>query len=160
MTSDPTNLPLPEQIDKISDAFTRTWYSNKHIVGYSFSRITPADLKTWSSTIIQTLEDWPIDQPYLALHDLSSRGVALPYLLGTNYQIFSIGVIETANETIRKMISQRPNFTARIAIFFNSAFSGNMGQVFAKTQRMPQDQKIQFNSFIDPESALAWLSNA
>jgi hypothetical protein len=157
MTSDPTNPQLPEQIDKISDDVVRTWYASKRVVGYSLSRITPAAMETWSATTVQILETWPVDQPYLAMYDLSSRRVALPYLLETNYQIFSIGIIATANEKLWKMISQRPNFTVRVAVVFNAASSGNLGHIFAKTQQVSRNPKIQFNSFMDTESALAWL---
>ena len=159
MATNPTNPLLPQQSDTISDVFVRTWYLDNRVVGYVFSRITAADLETWSATIVQTLQAWPVTQPYLALYDLSSRGVALPYIVGTRHEVFSLGINDIAEETIREIIDQRPNFTARIAVIFNSAYSGNLGQVFARTRQASQNPRIQFNSFMDSKSALAWLTN-
>jgi len=157
MSTNPINEIVPEQSETISDVFVRTWYANNRIVGYHFSKMTAADLETWSTTIVQTLEAWPVDQPYLALYDLSSRGVAMPYIVGTHHEVFSIGIKESANQAIQNIIKQRPNFTARIAVIFNSAYSGNLGQVFAKTRQASMNPRIQFNSFMDSKSALTWL---
>jgi hypothetical protein len=133
------------------------WLFQQQIVVYRVTSISIKLLEIWTETTVQIIDRWPKDKPYRALHDLSAKGVGISYSVQVQYELLNLGITKQGRQQVEHILGQRLDFTAQIALLFNSSFSGNVGQVFANLNKnyLPT---IQYKAFFDQEAALEWLS--
>ena len=81
---------------EIASGITREWLFDGRVIVYTVSSVNLAAINRWSISAVQTLEAWPKDRPYLALHDISKPGIGLLYVAAVENDIFNIGVIPEA----------------------------------------------------------------
>jgi hypothetical protein len=59
---------------------TREWLADRQIVLFKVTSMAREDVDLWMNTVKETMLAWPDDMPYLAIHDLTGKGVPLtPY---------------------------------------------------------------------------------
>lgn len=145
--------------DELEPGIIREWYLDKKIVAYRVATVTQSTADAWGRLIVKTLDEWPKDRPYLALHDLSAPGVALIYASLTNFDIVNIGVTAERRLEAEKFFDEYPEFRARVCINFNLSFSGRMGKVLTSTF-VDNHPSVLYKTFYNREKALAWLNSA
>ncbi len=157
MTTSPTSYEKPECIDHITEAFQRRWFANSQIVAYKPLDGNRQTIMQFGQTTSATISQWDRQRPYLAIHDLSSPGVALAY--STKFKnILRPGVTEEGTESIKSIIEDAQHFRAKIAIVVSLQFSGHITSMFAQLEaRHQQSDHITFEVFTEAEAALNWL---
>ena len=150
----------PERISKIDETLELQWYAGDAIVAYVLTMMSPKILQIWSDTALDVLNNWPIGKPYLALYDLSYRGVVMSYSSLVRKKMFNLGITEAGEKQALENIAQRDNFGARIAMHTSARHTGNVGRVFAKIDSLRDlyDQTVQYDVFYEREAALNWLN--
>lgn len=133
------------------------WYLEDRIVKYILSNVTTQLLDTWSETVLKLLQNWSDSQPYLAVHDLSDRGVGMSYATQVRFDMLNLAIRQTALDKAEKILSERKQMPNRVALLFNSFHSGYMGQLFARRSGSSLSANVEYEVFYDPDSALAWL---
>ncbi len=150
----------PERVSTIDDALKLEWYAGDTIVAYVFDSMSPQILQNWSTVALNVLDNWPVGKPYLALYDLSARGVVINYLSLVKIRMFRLGITEAGEEQVLANVASRENFTARVALYASSTQSGFVGRLFAQVdaQRIRFDRFVEYNVFYQRETALNWLT--
>lgn len=148
-----------ERVRLVNDALELEWYAGDTIVAYVLSGMSPEILQTWSDTALDVLAHWPIGKPYLALYDLSQRGVVMDYLSLVQKKMFSLGVTEAGEERALASIAARENFSARVAMYTSIRYTGNIGRLFARIDALRElyNQCVHYDVFYKREAALDWL---
>lgn len=134
----------------------REWYLNKRVVAYRLVIVTQATIDIWARLVIQTLEEWPKDRPYLALHDLAAPGVALIYASLTNFDMINLGITAEKRLQAEQFFDDYPGFRARVAVNFNLSFSGRMGKILTSTL-VDNHPAVTYKMFYNRDKAFAWL---
>lgn len=148
-------IPAVEEIDEVAQGISCLWYADRQLVVYQITEISSQIVKTWADVVYQTIENWPADRPYLALHDLSRPGVSLFYASMVSFKTKNIAVLPSAQERVKAIIDAREDFRARIALNFNYTLSGKVNNLLAARQQ--ETPTIIYKVFYNQESALHWL---
>ncbi|HLY26399.1 MAG TPA: hypothetical protein VKQ72_08675 [Aggregatilineales bacterium] len=123
--------------EQISPGFKIKWLFNQrllYVIGDSSQR---ADIDLWFKFMSTVIRDWPNNYTYLAVQDLSSPKFSLtPY----------------AQSRASKTYEVRPTLTGRVAILMPRNFTGQMLQLFMRTQRR---NHFETRFFTKPGDALA-----
>jgi len=137
------------------DAFSRQWLAEGRVVYYKVSSPSPSVIRQWAATAIETLRQWPSEQPYLAIHDLSAPGASLTFSRQLDYNIGMVGITEEGESEVQTLIAQRPNSSSRLAIVISQKYSGHIVQVLSMRRLMasPHEVKVMFGVQV----ALDWL---
>lgn len=131
--------------------------ADRKIVAYTLTSAKLATLAAWSELAVQQLKDWPLDQPYLALHDLSYPGAGLVYLAAVEYDVFNIGVTPVRRKEVDALIDQHPNRLLALAVVISASLTGGIMQL--KLLRPdPHNQRIRAKAFFDRAAAIEWLT--
>lgn len=146
----------PIQIDEICAGLACEWYLDKRIVVYKLTAVTHKVIEVWADTVVQTIQEWPEDLPYLAIHDLSTPGVSLQYASFVNFDTTNIGITDDGRQQVFQMIDARPNFFAQVAFNFSMSLSGQVNRLLADRQN--RHPFIQYKLFYGQNRALAWLT--
>lgn len=129
------------------------------ILEYRLEDISAVSLKHWGAVALQTLQSWPKDQPYLALHDVSATRVGLKYIVMVKYEANNIVITQDAWQHAKPMLMQWAGFKGRVALLFNTSQSGNLAALTTMRRAGVSDGlNIQYRNFFNREKALAWLS--
>jgi len=152
----------PERVSIIDDALKLEWYAGDTIIAYVLYSMSPQVLQTWSTVAGAVWQDWPVGNPYLALYDLSARGVVINYLDLVKTRVFSLGITEAGEARVLADVASRENLRARVALYASLTQSGFMGRLFAQVdaQRIRFDNFVEYNVFYEREAALNWLNAA
>ena len=157
MDTNPAFSPA-EQVDTVCTGLTREWYCDKRIAVYSVTSMTTGLVDCWATAASDLIEKWPEKQPYLAIHDLSAKGIALSYLVQVKYDVLNIGISVAGLQSVEKVIARRPGFQAKVAIVFGTNYSGNLGQVFAsRDQKRKSNPAVEYKVFFTREQGFSWL---
>ena len=153
------DLVKPERVVDINNALRVEWYAGDAIVAYVPLEMTQRVLRTWSNTALDILREWPLEKPYLALYDLSERGVIFRYSFFTTGNMFSLGLTEEGEAQVAEIVAPRENFTARIAMNTSLRHSGYVGGVQAKYNILKQAHKqtARYDIFYEKQAAFKWL---
>jgi hypothetical protein len=150
----------PERVSTIDDALELEWYAGDTIIAYVLYSMSPQILQKWSAVALDVLRDWPVGKPYLALYDLSARGVVINYLDLVKTRMFSLGITEAGEKRVLADVASRENFGARVVLHASLTQSGFIGRLFAQVdaQRIRFDNFVEYNVFYEREAALNWLT--
>jgi hypothetical protein len=149
----------PERVSRIGQELELEWYAGGSIVVYVLLDMLPEVLQTWSQVALDVLNDWPAGKPYLALYDLSHRGVVINYLNLVQRKMFSLGITQEGEEHALASIAQREDFSARVALYTSMRHSGHVGRLFATidARKTRPDLAVQYDAFYEREAAFEWL---
>src|SRR5512144_1348868 len=79
-TSNDTALDQASPVEAIAPGLTRQWLCDRQIVVFRISSVSREVVDAWIDTVKATMESWPANRPYLAIHDMTSEKIALtPY---------------------------------------------------------------------------------
>lgn len=148
------------EVERIYPGIERSLLEDGSIVSYSISSIGPGSLMPWRESILKTLKGWPDDRIYLALHDLSSKGVSVSFLCLSGREIFNIGITQMGQTQIDKLLAERPNLNIRLALVVSSQHSGQVTARMGMSHTRTTHPQIQVQLFFEREAALSWLSEA
>lgn len=150
-------ITLPDSVDEISTYIRRSWYAEGRIVSYEIFDISRAIVNEWSNLTIETIRSWPPGQPYLALHDISHRGVAMKYS-GLHLNIINPAITDEGKERLFKLLKEDVHFRGYIAPLVSIHFSGYFTRVLtAKELQRQSAPHMQYKIFTEREAALRWL---
>lgn len=146
-------------MEQISSGVTREWLHDGKVAAYTATSLGMHTLIDWSKAIISSLEKWPEDADYIALHDLSTTGMSLQYLILTGYNVLDPWLTHSGEAQFRDWLRGRPKTQVRLAVVVSSAFSG---QIAMKRGRSSSSGDEQFESqlFDNREAALGWLTKS
>ena len=147
----------PEETIEAYPGVVLHWYCGRRIVVYQFDTILTAGLNAWADTAVTVLRDWPVDQPYLAAHDLSNTKVAMTYVMAVKYDVFHPGVIPAKQAEVDALLRTRPDFRARVALIFGISHSGYLIHTLTRHYK-PTNPNIEFAGYFKRERALDWLA--
>ena len=145
------------EIKNVMNGLDLYWYSDRRIVKYVISAVNATLLDTWSQAVIDILKEWPDGQPYLALHDLSDRGVSMSYAAQVKFNMLNLAIRTNAIDKVKQILDKKQEFNARVALLFNSYHSGYVGQFMARQGRNPL-LNVDYDMFYEEAGAFQWLS--
>ncbi|MBK8023718.1 MAG: hypothetical protein IPK19_20345 [Chloroflexi bacterium] len=127
------------------------------VIAYTVSSVSKASITQWSNIALQTLQEWPKDRPYLALHDISKPGIGLLYAASVENDIFNIGIVPAARTRIQEeLLLPNPGWTLALALVVSPSLSGRFARLLF--QDASQETSIYQKAYFDRSSALAWLA--
>lgn len=144
-------------MDQIAPGIKREWFNDGKIVAYTVSAISTNSIIAWKDTVLTSLEQWPAENRYyLAMHDLSSHGVSMPFLVLTGFEIFSVVLIKTGRVNLERIMANRPDLRIRLALVLSDAMSG---KITMSRGRDPNaySERIETKIFLARDAALEWL---
>lgn len=156
-----TELPddIPDAIEEVSSHIHRCWYASRRIVAYEIFDISPDILQEWAELAVKTIQAWDVGQPYLALHDISRRGVAMKYS-GLHTNSINPAITEDGKARLFPTPEDEANFQGRIALLVSLQFSGYLTRVLAATAvRQQCSENFQRRVFTEKIPALRWLAS-
>lgn len=152
-------MVMSEQNNEVFAGLELEWLFQRQVVVYRLTAVTTETVNRWVDLVEKTILAWPEDKPYLAIHDVSERGVSLQYAVLVSYAYMNIGVTPAGLKRISTIFEQDPNRYARVAIIFNSSLSGRIGKTLTHGESSA-DPRIEYSAFYNQEMALKWLSSS
>ena len=136
-----TALLEPSPVEQISPGLTRQWICDRQIVIFKITSVSREVVDSWIDTVKVTMENWPGNRPYLAIHDMTSDKVSLtPY----------------ARARVQELIPLSAKAPGYAAIVLPKTFVGQIIRLFMRTQRSQGNRN---EIFFTVESALDWLKS-
>jgi len=144
----------------------RGWLDEPRVVIYTVKSLGPANLVDWSKAVAASLEQWPDDADYIAIHDMSNSGMSLQFLLLTGNNILDPWLTPNSQLRFRDWMKQHPAQRVRLAVVVSSALSGQLsmkrvsGQLSMKRGRSSNADQEQVESrlFDNLDAALEWVN--
>jgi hypothetical protein len=145
-------------MEEIFPGLTREWLFNERVVSYTLYSPQKAALLAWSESVLTTLERWPREKPYLAIHDISQSGIGLFYCAAVKNDIFNIGVIPEARQRVDEILTNDPEWHLSLALVVSGSLSGQLSKLLFNES----SKKQQFHSkaFFFSDMAQNWLVNS
>src|SRR5690349_14073610 len=106
----------------------REWLYDQRIISYVVRSIDVKILCQWTETAVEGLTQWPSHRPYLALHDLTSGGVAMLYSMATGCNVLNVGITAAGNEQAKQLARAHPQREMRLAVLVPESVSGQFIQ--------------------------------
>lgn len=157
-----SNAPIAAHTQHIMPGLTCEWYANEQIVAYRITEVSRTVVNQWADMVIQIIENWPSDKPYLALHDVSASGISLQYAVLVNFDTINIGVTAAGRNRVQKILEEREQ-PVRIAMNFNISLSGQVNKVLADNRNMRfrnGESMVTYRTFYNYDQALQWLATS
>lgn len=149
------NLSTPQQANTVINGLGCEWYADKQIIAYKLLTADEDVVKQWGDYVTDTLENWDPAQPYLALHDLSTPGVAVFYMIYQNYAVLDFAI--TPDNPLAHAKLANHHHPARVAIVLSMSLSGRTTYQVANPQTANNHQVI-YRGFFQRDQALEWLA--
>ncbi|MFP4437055.1 MAG: hypothetical protein ACLFVO_07390 [Chloroflexaceae bacterium] len=154
------NINTPDAVDEISPHLHRCWYASRRIVVYDIFDISRGIINDWAELALNTIQTWAAGQPYLALHNISYRGVAMKYS-GLHLNIINPAITDEGRQRLSAILREKENFQGCIAPLVSIHFSGYFTRVLTdKALRNRPARNFQYKIFTEKEPALSWLATA
>jgi hypothetical protein len=132
------------------------WLEDQRIAHYKLSSPLRTVIDQWAGLTVRTIEGWKLDQPYLAIYDLSSPGVGFIFSRQTNFVLGLLGVTHDGEQQVQQLLRQRPNFRSKVAVLLSQQHSGHVVSLLS-TRRLPNFPDRQILIFYELAKALQWL---
>ena len=153
-----SEIPKPEQVDEVSRGLSCEWFFDKQIVVYRVTMVSPAIIETWSDMVVDIIQKWDKNRPYLAQHDLSKPGVSLQYASLVGFDTTNLGINAQGRQKVEAILDAHTDFFAHIAINFSLSLSGQVNKLLAN--RRNANPFIQYKMFYDQERSFSWLAES
>lgn len=145
-----------EGVEEIVPYLKRFWLADGRIVGYRVESPKEEIINQWAQLATETLEAWNPDQPYLAIHDLTTPGVSFAYSRQIHFNISWIGINESGQTAVDQIKAARPKFISRLAVILSLQHSAYVVKVLS-SHRLPNTTRHAAQIFFDQEKATNWL---
>lgn len=154
------HFDAPDRVDVISPSIERSWYASGRIVAYKMLDISVAIAQEWAELVVQTIHEWNPHQPYLALHDVAYRGVAMKYA-GLGLNMVNPAITNEGRARLAPVLECESGVGGRIALLMSLHFSGYVTRVLAaKEMQKRHAGNMQYRVYTEQTAALAWLAAA
>lgn len=148
---------IPDRTEQPFIGLTQEWFFDNSIVLYRLTAISSEIVENWATLVLETIEAWDTQKPYLALHDLSQPGVSLQYAAITNFDLMNIGITMTGRMQAEKFFDQHVSLKARIAVNFNLSLSGQTNRTLMNYLNR-YHSSIRYKTFYSRDKAFLWLN--
>lgn len=145
-------------METISKGIVRESLHERRVVVYTVEALGVQTLVDWSKAITDTLDQWPVTTNYVAVHDLSSTGMSIKYLLLTSRNILDPWLTPTSETRFRHWMKQRPNTNVRLAVVVSAAMSGQIAMQRGRGTKLDHPQ-LESRVFDDRDAALEWAAD-
>jgi hypothetical protein len=149
---------LPETTEKPFAGMVVEWYHQREVVLYRLTAISMDVVENWAKYVLQTLETWDKNKPYLAVHDLSQPGISLQYAALVNFDMTNIGITGDGRVLAELLVDQHPEFKALVAVNFNLSLSGQTNRTLISFLNRIHPS-IQYKTFYNRTKCIRWLLN-
>lgn len=85
----------------------RPFLDDDSITVYAVTAIGSGTLFPWRDCILESLREWDKTCPYLALHDLSAKGVSVGFLTLSGREIFNIGITSLGQHQVEQILDKK-----------------------------------------------------
>lgn len=150
---------MPGRSETLRPGLACDWYADGRIIAYRLTQVSAAIISDWAAYARQTVESWPTDRPYLALHDVAHEGISLQYAALVEYDLLNIGITQTGRAVIENWVAQRPAFTARVVVNLNFTVSERVSKALM-FQQIKANPAIQYRAYFNRARSLEWLLQA
>ncbi|MCQ3932651.1 MAG: hypothetical protein DPW16_19550 [Chloroflexi bacterium] len=136
----------------------QNWLDDGRIVIYRLSSVMEKTWDEWGRMVMENLETWPDDQPYLAVHELNAKGVGLTYAHSNHYDVFKVAITPRNQQEFEEMLVSRPNLYVRLAIIVSRELSGQV--IFKKAIQLQNEDpnaRVIGKVFYDEDAGINWL---
>lgn len=132
---------VPELTEEFPFGLTRQWYCDKRIVAFSLQSVARQTIDSWFEILKMTMNEWPVDRKWLALHDISGNDQMgfTPYMRARSQELYDY----------RSDVLQ-----GFIAAVVPKTFVAQLVQLFFRMQRKTHYQN---QLFFIRQNALVWL---
>lgn len=148
---------LPEETDNPIAGLIREWYADRSMVTYKLTAVSETIVDGWMQLVVDTLNEWDKDKPYLAIHDLSQAGVSLQYAAMVNFDMMNIGITMGGRFTLEELFDAHPNWQARVAVNFNLSLSGQTNRTLMNFLNC-EHPSIRYKTFYSRTKCFKWLT--
>ncbi|NJK80573.1 MAG: hypothetical protein HC876_01545 [Chloroflexaceae bacterium] len=153
------DITTPDEIDEISPYIHRHWYASRRIVVYDIFDISHDIINEWANLTVETIRAWDPQYPYLAVHNVSRRGVATKYS-ALPLSIINPAITHDARASLFTTSEEDARFRARIAGLVSIQLSGYYVQVLTSMLlRHQPSRKLEVKIFTEKPAALSWLAS-
>ena len=135
----------------------REWLYDHRVAGYTVKSLGPANLVDWSKAVADSLDQWPDDADYIAIHDMSNSGMSMQLLLLTGNNILDPWLTPNSQLRFREWMKQHPAQRVRLAVVVSSALSGQMTMKRGRSSNADHEQ-VESRIFDNLEVALEWVN--
>lgn len=158
MTGELDSISIPDAIEESTPHIHRAWYAAHRIVAYEVLDISPDIVTEWANLAVETIRTWTPGQPYLALHDISRRGVSMKYG-SLHVNAVNPAITDAGKTRVFLTPAEEAAFEGRIALLMSLQFSGFFTRVLA-TKEIQQrfTGNVQHRVFTQKIPALRWLA--
>ncbi|MEO8391848.1 MAG: hypothetical protein ABI700_02545 [Chloroflexota bacterium] len=145
-------------MEEIFPGLTREWIYNERVVSYTLFSPQKSALLAWSESVLNTLEIWPREKPYLAIHDISQSGIGLFYCAAVKNDIFNIGVIPEAHKRVNEILVNAAEWQMSLALVVSGSLSGQLSKLLFNGHS--EKQHFHSKAFFFSDMAQSWLVNS
>lgn len=143
-------------MEEIAYGITREWFFDRRIVVYAISLMNVTTLRIWANEVMASLESWSKERPYLVLHDLSTPGISLSYVVLARAYLLNPAVTSFGSEQLFKIMETHPDFRVYLAVVLSQSYAEIITP--ATAQRFTSNNpRITTALFFDRAVALQWL---
>lgn len=123
--------------------FSQIWLHQRRITIFAAKgRFTRELVEAWGKTVIATVEAWPPNQTYYAIHDNSQAQNAFTPMV---------------REWIDKVVQASKNLKGFYAVVLDNSFASRVIKVIVESQLRRQLPNLESKVFWKREDALQWL---
>jgi hypothetical protein len=144
-------------LEILCEGLERTWLDEGAIAVYTVTQIGSKTLVSWRDSILETLKKCQADRPYLALHDLSAKGISMGFLAASGREILNVGITRFGQEEVEALLAQRPELKIYVAVVVSSQTSGQITARLAMPNVHAGNDQIVTKAFFEQTAALNWL---
>ena len=90
------------------------------------------------------------------MYDLSSEGVAVPFLILTRYNVYRVGITTSGQKRVESILEARPRLKVKLALVLPESLSGDMAMRRGRPSGNAQPQ-IEYKVYFDQPGAISWL---
>ncbi len=138
-----------------TEDFSVEWLYDRQVVIYRLLSPRRSSLTAWSEQALRTLEEWPKDRPYRAIHDISQSGLGMLYCRNVQNDVLNVGVLPEARPQVEALLAKYPNWAVFLAVVMTGSLSGQVHRFV----HYPETAKPSINAktFLARPQALDWL---
>lgn len=144
-------------MELICKGVERRWLHDQRVVMYTVKSLGPSNLIDWSKAVAESLDRWPAQTDYIAIHDLSQTGMSLQYLMLTGYNILDPWLTPNSHIRFQEWMKQYPAQRICLAVVVSSALSGRISMKRGRGSSVDIEQ-VDSRVFDDLTAAQLWVS--
>jgi hypothetical protein len=144
-------------VEMICAGLERNWLDERAIAVYTITQIGSSTLVSWRDSILETLKTWQVDRPYLALHDLSAKGISMGFLAASGREILNVGITRLGQHEVEALLAKQSDLKIYLAVVVSPQTSGQITARLAMPGVHAGNDQIVTKAFFEQAAAITWL---